>query len=76
MCWQVSLYAYELELCVLIQIHRVQPVSSLDKVVKDPMVRQRVEPPPLVEVDEEEEHHVSSVRDSRVYRNQLQCLVG
>jgi len=39
------------------------------------MVGQRVEPPPSVEVDGEEEYQVSSVEDSRVYRNQLQYLI-
>ena len=36
---------------------------------------QRVEPPPSVEVDGEEEYQVSSVADSRIYRNQLQYLI-
>jgi len=34
-----------------------------------------VEPPLSVEVDGEEEYQVSSVEDSRVYRNQLQYLI-
>jgi hypothetical protein len=53
----------------------VQPVSLLDMIVEDPMVGQWVEPPPLVEVDGEEEYRVSSVEDSRVFRNQLQYLI-
>ena len=32
-------------------------------------------PPPPVEVDDEEEYQVSSVEESRVYRNQLQYFV-
>ena len=34
-----------------------------------------MEPPPSVEVDGEEEYHVSSVEDSRVNHNQLQYLI-
>jgi len=58
---QVSPYDYELELPASIRIRRVQPVSLLDIVVEDPLVGQRIEPPPPVEVDGEEEHQVSSV---------------
>jgi len=72
---QVSPYAYELELPASIRIHRVQPVSLLDPVSGDPLRGQDIPPPPPVEVDGEEEYQVSSVEDSRVYRNQLQYLV-
>ena len=58
-----------------IGIHRVQPVSCLDPVGDDPLVGKQVKPPPLVEVDGEEEYQVSSVEDSRMYRNQLQYLI-
>ena len=78
MCKQVSPYVYESELPASIRIHRVQPVSLFDMIVEDPLVGQRVEPPPpppSVEVDGEEEYQVSSVEDSRVYRNQLQYLI-
>jgi len=74
-CRQVSLNAYELELPASIRIHRVQPVLLWDMVVEDPLAGQRVEPPPSVEVDGEEEYQVSSVADSRVYWNQLQYLI-
>jgi len=74
-CKQVSPYAYELELPASIRIHRVQPVSLLDQVIEDPLVGQRIEPPPSVEVDREEEYQVSSVEDSRMYRSQLQYLI-
>ena len=36
---------------------------------------QRIEPPPLVEVNGEEQYQVSSVEDSRMYRSQLQYLI-
>jgi predicted GH43/DUF377 family glycosyl hydrolase len=74
-CRQVSPYAYESVLPASIRIHRVQSVSLLDTVVDDPMVGQRLEPPPSVEVDGEEEYQVFSVEDSRVFRNPLQYLV-
>lgn len=38
-----------------IPIHRVQPVSLLDLVVDDPLVGQQADPPPIVEVEGEEE---------------------
>jgi hypothetical protein len=47
-CMQVSPYVYELELPTAIRIHRDQPLSSLDIVVEDPLVAQRVEPPPPI----------------------------
>ena len=53
----------------------MQPVSLLDVVAENPLVGQRVNPPPVVEVDGEEEYEVSNVEDSRVYWNQLQYLI-
>ena len=58
-----------------IRIHQVKPVSLLDPIVSDPLRGQRVVPPPLLEVDGEEEYQVSSVEDCRMYRNQLQYLI-
>ena len=43
--------------------------------VEDPLVGQRIEPPPPVEVDGEDEYQVASVEGSRMYRNQLQYLI-
>jgi predicted GH43/DUF377 family glycosyl hydrolase len=57
------------------RIHPVQSVSLLDPAVEDMLDGQVVPPPPPVEVDGEEEYQVSSVEDSRVYRNQLQYLI-
>jgi hypothetical protein len=69
---EVSAYAYELELPASIRIHQVQPVSLLDLVVEDRLEGQVETSPTPVEVDGEEEYQVSSVENSRVYRNQLQ----
>jgi len=73
--WRVSPSAYELELPASIRIHRVQPISLLDPVIDDPVIGQRIEPPPLVEVDGEEEYQVSNIEDCRMYRSQLQYLI-
>ena len=72
---RISPYGYELELPASIRIHRVQPVSLLDPVVDDPLGGQRIEPPPPVEVDGEEQYQVSSIEDSGIYQNQLQYLI-
>jgi len=72
---QVSPYSYQLELPAAIRVHGFQHVLLLDVVVDDPLLGQRVEPPPTVEVDGIEEYQVSSVENSRVYRNQLQYLI-
>jgi len=72
---RILLYSYELDFPASIRIHRVQPVSLLDPVADDPLVGQQLNPPPLVEVDGEEEYQVSSVEDSRIYRSQLQYLI-
>jgi hypothetical protein len=72
---RMSPYASELVLHASIRIHRVQPVPLLSQLVEYPMVGQRVEPPPPVEVDGEAEYKVSSVEDSRMYRSQLQYLI-
>ena len=72
---RISAYAYELKLPASIRIHRVQLVSLLDLVVDDPLEGERINPPPPVEVDGQEEYQVSSVVDSRVYWNQLLYLI-
>jgi len=43
--------------------------------VDDPVAGQRIEPPPPVEVDGEEEYQVSSVENSSMCRSQLQYLI-
>ena len=66
---RISTYGYEVEWPASIWIHRVQPVFLLHALVNDPLEGQRVNPPPPIEVDGEEEYQVSSVEDSRIYRN-------
>jgi len=72
---RISPYAYELELPVLIRIHRVQPVPLLDLVADNSLDGERVKLLRSVEVDGEEEYQVSSVEDSRMYQNQLEYLL-
>ena len=43
--------------------------------MNDPLEEQRVNLPPPVEVDGDEEYQVSKGEDSRMYRNQLQYLL-
>ena len=52
---RVSPDAYELELPASRRIHRDQPISLWDPVIEDPLIGQRIEPPPPVEMDGEEE---------------------
>ena len=72
---QISPYAYEVELPTSIQIHTVQPVSLSHPVGNDPSGGQKASVPPPVDVDGEEEYQLSSVEDSRLYRNQLQYFI-
>jgi hypothetical protein len=64
---QVFPYTYELNLPVTIRIHRVQPLAILDPVAENPLVGQRVEPPPHVEVDGKEEYQVAGIENRWVY---------
>jgi len=43
--------------------------------VNDSLKGQQLDPPSPVEVDSKEEYQVSSIEDSRMYRNQLQYLI-
>jgi len=72
---QVAPYAYEPQLPLSIQIHRLQPGSLLDRVVYDPLDGQWVDPRPQVEVHGQEQYRVLCVDDSRVYRGQWKTLV-
>jgi len=71
---RVSPYAYELELPASIWFHRVQPISLLDPMVDYHLKGERIDPPPPVDVEGEEENQFSTVEDSWMYRNQLQYL--
>jgi hypothetical protein len=53
----------------------VKPISSLNKVLEDPLPGQ-VEPPPApVIVNREEEYEVEHIQDFRSFQHQLQYLV-
>ena len=72
---RISPSEYVPELAASIQIHPVQPLSLFDPVVSDPFTGDLENPPPLVEVDCDVEQQVSSVENSRIYRNLLQYSI-
>lgn len=55
--------------------HRVQHVSLLDPADIDPLPGQHNPPPPLINVDREEQHYIEEVLDARIFRRKLQYLV-
>ena len=70
-------YAVRLALPDSMQVHPVFHVSLLEHAADDPFPGQRVEPPPPVVVDGEEEYHVDEILDSREFGRwkKLQYLV-
>ena len=72
---RISPYASGLELPASLWIHRAQPVCLVNPVLNDPLEGHRVNPRPPGEVDGEEEYQISSVDNTRMYRNQCQCLI-
>ena len=70
-------YAVRLALPDSMKVHPVFHVSLLEHAADDPFPGQRVEPPPPVVVDGEEEYRVDEVLDSREYGRwkKLQYLV-
>jgi hypothetical protein len=72
---RISPYSFKLELPKSLRIHPVHHVSLMEPAGEDPLPGQHIVPPPLVEVDGDEEYQVERVEDSRVYRNQLQYHV-
>jgi hypothetical protein len=71
----ISPWAYRLNLPKDLHIHPVQTVSNLSKVLEDPLPGQvkPARPPGLV--DAEEEYKVEHIKDSRLFRHQLQYHV-
>jgi hypothetical protein len=72
---QVSPYVYRLELPRSLRIHPVHHISLIEHAKEVPLPGQRVTPPPLLEIDGDQEYAVERVDDSRIYRNQLHYLV-
>jgi hypothetical protein len=72
----ISPWAYRSLLPKNLNIHLVQPISHLSKVLKDPLPGQIQAAPPPVIVDGEEEYEVERVDDSWIFRWQLQYLVN
>lgn len=56
-------------------IHPIFHFSLLEPVPNDPLPGQAIPPPPLIEVEGQEEWEVVEVLDSRHYRRRIQSLV-
>jgi hypothetical protein len=50
-------------------------VSLLEPTADDAYPGQNTEPPPLVEIDSEDEYFIEAVLDSRIHRRKLQYLI-
>jgi hypothetical protein len=55
--------------------HNVFYVSLLEPATDDTYPGQNTEPPPLVEIDGEDEYLIEAVLDSRIYQRTLQYLI-
>lgn len=67
----ISPYAYELELSATMKLQPVFHVSLLDPVNQDPVPGQTIPPPPLIEVEGEEEYQIEEILDSSVRHKPL-----
>ncbi|KAF9809211.1 hypothetical protein IEO21_07475 [Rhodonia placenta] len=66
---------YELVLPKLVPVHPVFHVSLLSKYTRSDIPGREPEEPPAIEVEGDEEYEVERIKDSRIFRRQLQYLV-
>jgi hypothetical protein len=72
---KVSPYAYRIELPPTMKYHNVHHISLLEPAAYDPYPGQQPNPPPLVEIDGEDEYFIEAILDSWIHRCKLQYLV-
>jgi hypothetical protein len=72
---KISSYAYRIELPPSMTCHNVFHVSLLEPAADDAYPGQNMEPPPLVEIDGEDEYFIEAILDSRIHRRKLQYLI-
>jgi hypothetical protein len=61
---KVSLYTYRIKLPPMMKCHNVHHVSLLEPAVNDPYPGEWPHPPPLVEIDGEDEYFIEAILDS------------
>ncbi|KAF9810337.1 hypothetical protein IEO21_06996 [Rhodonia placenta] len=66
---------YELVLPKSVPVHPVFHVSLLSKYTRSDIPGREPEEPPAIEVEGDEEYEVERIKDSRIFRRQLQYLV-
>ena len=59
----------------VIKVHPVRHISELELEAKDPYPGQVIPPPPLVDIDEEEEREMEEVLDAKLKFRKLQYLI-
>ncbi|KAF9800975.1 hypothetical protein IEO21_10242 [Rhodonia placenta] len=66
---------YELVLPKSVPVHSVFHVSLLSKYTRSDIPGREPEEPPAIEVEGDEEYEVERIKDSQIFRHQLQYLV-
>jgi hypothetical protein len=72
---QVGKVSFRLQLPPSMKIHNVFHASLLEPAVSNPFSNRVIPPPPVVEVDGQDEYEVEEILDSRSYRRHGQYLV-
>jgi hypothetical protein len=72
---KISPYTYRIELPPSIECYNVFHGSLWEPATDDAYPRQNMEPPPLVEIDGEDEYFIEAILDSWIHRRKLQYLI-